>query len=425
MDFYYLILLLAILVILLWMGNAFLSTRSSGTKQKQLPEEEGATPVIEDKQKKTATRGSGNEESWMRSEESEPEGFEQTYPEPASSPQPASEPPAYPSPLEQEEKYLTVPVFFATDRTIEKEDKDHLIQFGSGRGTMQYGTCSISIPHSHKIGELESPSIFKLEFRENPEKHIVLLDVSVLDKQAYFEKLKAKDSALIFIHGYNVSFEDAARRTGQMKYDLQFPGPAIFYSWPSAGNKRSYTIDEQNIEWSQPHIKQFLEDVIEQTDVKRLYLVGHSMGTRGLTRALINLFDDNPLYRTRIKDIILAAPDIDADVFIRDIAPKITSGQNRVTLYASSRDLALAASDAVHGAPRAGHSGENLVVCDGVETVDASEVKTDFLGHSYFGDHNSTLSDIYYMIKEDLGADDRFGLQEVDSIKGRYWHFKK
>lgn len=425
MDFYYVILLLAILVILRLMWNTFLSTKSSGTKQEQLPEEEGATPVTDDKRKKTATRGSGNEDGWMGSEESEPEGFEQTSPEPAASPQPASEPPASQSPIEQEEKYLKVPVFFATDRTIEKEDQDNLVQFGSGRGSMQYGICNISIPHSHEIGELESPSIFKLEFRENPEKHVVLLDLSVLDKEAYFEKLKAKDSALMFIHGYNVSFEDAARRTGQMKYDLQFPGPALFYSWPSAGNKRSYTIDEQNIEWSQPNIKQFLIDVLEQSRIRHLYLVGHSMGTRGLTRALIDLFQEKPHLRERIKDIVLAAPDIDAAVFVRDIAPRITSDLNRVTLYASSRDLALAASDTVHGAPRAGHSGEHLVVCPGVETIDASEVKTDFLGHSYFGDHNSTLSDIYYMIKEDLGADDRFGLQGVDTLNGRYWHFKK
>ena len=55
----------------------------------------------------------------------------------------------------------------------------------------------------------------------------------------------ARDDAFLFIHGYNVTFEGAARRTAQMAYDLGFNGAAVFYSWPSQGTPTAYTIDEQ------------------------------------------------------------------------------------------------------------------------------------------------------------------------------------
>jgi esterase/lipase superfamily enzyme len=39
------------------------------------------------------------------------------------------------------------------------------------------------------------------------------------------------------VHGYNVSFDDAALRTAQLAYDLTFDCPAAFFSWPSKGTE--------------------------------------------------------------------------------------------------------------------------------------------------------------------------------------------
>ena len=134
---------------------------------------------------------------------------------------------------------------------------------------------------------------------------------------------------MIFIHGYNVSFEDAARRTGQMAYDLGFDGAPVFYSWPSQGDVARYTVDENNIEWSTPHLQAFLTDFLQKTEAAKVYLIGHSMGNRGLARAVAGLIDSQPELAGASAEIILTAPDIDADVFQQEIAPRLTAARTR------------------------------------------------------------------------------------------------
>ena len=51
---------------------------------------------------------------------------------------------------------------------------------------------------------------------------------------AFYELLRqtvnqsARRELFVFIHGFNVSFEDAARRTAQIHYDLKFDGAESF-----------------------------------------------------------------------------------------------------------------------------------------------------------------------------------------------------
>ncbi len=334
--------------------------------------------------------------------------------------------------------YAVVKVYFATDRQRDV-GKPPARRFsgersitggnGGGNGPLSYGSCDISIPRDHRMGQLESPSLWRLEFRDDPAKHVVLLDATVQDRDNFFAALKtqirasAGKSAFVFVHGYNVSFEDAARRTGQMAYDLGFDGAPVFYSWPSRGEVAGYTIDENNIEWSTPHISSFLADFLASTQAAQVYLVGHSMGSRGLTRAVADLLATQPQLAQKITELILSAPDIDAAIFKHDIAPKLAGARNPVTLYASSQDLALAASKAVHGYPRAGDSGAGMLIVAGVETIDATGVDTSFMKHSYFAEKRSALSDMFYLIRNQARADQRF-LDPVDTVAGRYWTFK-
>ncbi|MEH2287310.1 alpha/beta hydrolase [Nostoc sp.] len=47
--------------------------------------------------------------------------------------------------------------------------------------------------------------------------------------------------ALIFIHGYNISFEAAALRGAQLGCDLKIPSVRMaFYSWPSKAKLERY-----------------------------------------------------------------------------------------------------------------------------------------------------------------------------------------
>ena len=343
--------------------------------------------------------------------------------------------------------YAVVKVHFATDRqrdlgkpATQRFSAERSSSAGNGPGNgpgnrhdngaaISYGQCEISIPRDHRMGELESPSLWRLEFRADPARHVMLLSAEVDDPAHFFAALKeqiqasAGKDAFIFVHGYNVSFEDAARRTGQMAYDLGFDGAPVFYSWPSQGEVARYTVDENNIEWSTPHIRAFLADFLQKTDAAKVYLIGHSMGNRGLARAVADLLAAQPQLAQKITEIILSAPDIDAAIFKHDIAPQLAHARNPVTLYASSQDLALAASKAVHGYPRAGDSGAGMLIVAGVETIDATGVDTSFMKHSYFAEKRSALSDMFYLIRNQARADQRF-LDPVDTPAGRYWTFK-
>jgi esterase/lipase superfamily enzyme len=319
--------------------------------------------------------------------------------------------------------------YFATNRR-QLGSGNTKITFGAERGALAYGICEVSIPRHHQVGQLESPSIWRLEFREDPEKHVVLMSVKTQPKEAYFAQLTAaiagsrKRNAFVFVHGYNVSFEEAARRTAQMSYDLGYDGVPVFFSWPSRASLAAYTVDEQNIEWAEKGLRSFLEDFLARSGTAEVILVAHSMGNRGLTRAMASLLTKDPGLGAKVKEIILAAPDIDADVFKDTIAPALIAAQRPITLYASSRDLALTASKDVHGYARAGDAGPGLVILPGIETVDATRVDTSFLGHSYIGDSRSVISDMTALVLEGTRAEKRSGLELVNGSSGRYWTFK-
>jgi len=191
-----------------------------------------------------------------------------------------------------------------------------------------------------------------------------------------------------------VGFEDAARRTAQLAYDLGFDGAPILYSWPSRNRMVAYTEDEDSVQWTAFHLRAFLEELAERTKATKIHLIAHSMGNRALASALQVIAAEHRGQSSQLfRQIVLAAPDIGADT-VELLAHEIQPLARRITLYASAYDDALLISRLVHGVLRAGQTGQNLVVVAGIDTVDASGVKTDFLGHSYYGQSDSIVSDI-------------------------------
>ena len=228
-----------------------------------------------------------------------------------------------------------------------------------------------------------------------------------------------------FIHGYNVTFEDAARRTAQMSYDMGFSGAPVFYSWPSQGEIADYTVDENTVDWTVPHLKEFLSMVAAESGAQKVHLIAHSMGNRAMTNVLKGFADTYvsgtaPLFN----QVVLAAPDIDAEIFKRDIAPRIQKTAERVTLYASSNDKALLVSKSIHGAPRAGDVESGIIVISGIDTIDASLVDTSLVGHSYYGDNRSIISDMYLLVNLKLPPDKR-NLLPMEFEGGKYWAVKR
>jgi len=293
-------------------------------------------------------------------------------------------------------------------------------------GSLHFGECEISIPKAHRTGKLETPSILRLEFRPNPERHILLAATKTLAQKQFFESVAAavqvssNKEALVFVHGYNVSFEDAARRTGQIAFDLDFVGAPIFYSWPSGGRIADYTRDETNVAWSAPHFESFLQLLADHSGAERVHIIAHSMGNRAVCDSL-KAISRNPNSSIQLNHLILAAPDIDAETFA-ELAINLRRLAGRITLYESSRDKALIASKKFHGYPRA---GEPILVVPSVDTIDASEIDSDFLAHSYFSDNWPLLSDIHSILSRDETPDRRFGLRPIRHPNGTYYAFNR
>ncbi len=351
-------------------------------------------------------------------------------PAPRPAPAPASKPTAKAKANGDTRNYAIVRTFYATDRNrtgsaVPKE------MYGVDQAEMSYGVCDVSIPRRHKPGELESPSIWRLEFREDPERHVVLLAANAMPKDAYFAELARavtaakRRTAFVFVHGYNVTFEDAARRTAQISYDVGFDGVPVFYSWPSQGTTAGYPRDEETIQLTMPNQRRFLEDFFDRSAAEDVYLVAHSMGNRALARVLADLVEARPQVRARLKEIILAAPDINVEIFRQQIYPALAGAGRPITLYASSEDVALKASKEFHDYARLGDSRPAPVLLQGMESIDATGVDVSFLAHSYFAEASPVLSDLHTLILNGVRAAQRAGLTVVKTGPLPYWVFKR
>jgi esterase/lipase superfamily enzyme len=302
--------------------------------------------------------------------------------------------------------------------------------YGHLRGSLEFGSCEVSIPKSHQIGHLEAPSILRLEMHEDPAKHIILQKVEVQSRDQFLKGLQRcladspNQEAFVFIHGYNVTFEEAARRTAQLAYDLNFHGAPILYSWPARGEVLEYFSDETNADWTVADLKQFLSVLATQSGAKTMHLIAHSMGNRCLTQALHDLVQETPNQPVAFKECILVAADVDADTFRTRLFPVLVNGVKRVTLYASSNDRALLMSKQINGGyPRAGESGEGIVILPKLDTIDVSLVDTSLVGHSYYGDNTSFLSDLFYLLEKGLPPDQRNRLRSEVLEGSKYWIF--
>lgn len=148
------------------------------------------------------------------------------------------------------------------------------------------------------------------------------------------------------------------------------------------------------------------------------------MGNKILARSFDAIVADTTVRpMPRFNHIALTAPDIDERV-ITDIAARVYPLAQRITMYASDNDSALQLASEYTRSRRAGQAGANILIVPHIDTVDASNVDTSLVGHSYYGSNRSVLSDIYYVVRFNQSPDNRFLLRRIDVPRGRYWQFK-
>ena len=204
-----------------------------------------------------------------------------------------------------------------------------------------------------------------------------------------------------------------------MGFDLQVPGITAFYSWPSQGKLSAYPVDEASIEASEKYMTEFLLNLAEKTDIEKIHIIAHSMGNRGLLRAVQRIISQvQTITNIAFGQIILAAPDVDIDLF-KELAKGYRQLAERTTLYISSKDKALATSALIHQHGRAGFFPPVTVV-EGIDTVKVSKIDLTLLGHGYFADARLVLEDIRDLLINNTSPGQRRGRLEP-SEEGGYW----
>jgi esterase/lipase superfamily enzyme len=317
--------------------------------------------------------------------------------------------------------FVTTPVFFGTNRQRGPGAGETFL--GEPAESLSFGLAEVTIPVAkHRIGKVETPRWWTLFPNRNPEsRFITIADIEPMAQAAFCSKLASAiatstaSDLLIFLHGYNVTFEEAARRAAQFSYDLGFQGVVILFSWPSLGSLLRYPADEDRAAASSEALAQFLR-VFEGGPWRRVHLVAHSMGNRVMLLGLA----DNPRPSLSFGQIVFVAADVYVDVFAPKWRKLLDAGALPATSYTSKRDKALFISDFLHKADRIGFIEGAPYVTDGMDTIDASAVDTSFLGHGYFADERSLLTDLGILIRQGLAPAER-GLRAAPA--GKYWIF--
>jgi esterase/lipase superfamily enzyme len=329
------------------------------------------------------------------------------------------------------------PVWFATNR-----QPDGKGGFTSQRGErISRGHAQVFIPDAHKFGEIGSNFFTKLKRLDFRHDTISVEEILLEDDGSFYAVIRQDlrqahatslaDDALIFIHGFNVGFEDAAIRTAQIGVDLNIAeGAAGFFSWPSKGTVKGYPADEASMEASERLMADFLvefcENIPATRNARKIHLIAHSMGNRGLLRALQRIVADvHTRGKVTFGQIFLAAPDLDRDLFL-DLAHLYPMHAKRTTLYASDKDLPVHLSAKLHDAPRAG-TFLPYTTAPEVDTICVPNFDVDLLGHGYFATAEALLYDMNKLIVDNPPLP-RFRIDRLKDGKTEdenitVWHF--
>jgi len=286
-----------------------------------------------------------------------------------------------------------VTVYAATTRTREAADAN---VFTAGRSVdLNYARFTLSIPPTHKASNIEWAT-----GKPNPAKDFVVTDQSVLSAAAFAGevagggagKAGAKPRTIgIFVHGYNYNFQESLFRLAQMAADSGLDSTPILFAWPSQGSITGYVADREAVTYSRDYLQALLLSLTSVRGGDDILLFGHSMGSFLIMEVLRQLKLEGRTDILAKLRVVLAAPDIDADVF-RTQMQVIGKMPTPITMLVSKDDRALSASSLLDGDhPRVGRLDINdpkirdAAVKQGVRIIDISSLEaTDAFKHDRY-----------------------------------------
>jgi esterase/lipase superfamily enzyme len=279
-----------------------------------------------------------------------------------------------------------VPLFVATTRA---RPKDPLLMFAGERSrSLDFARVVISVPPNHVAGEIEWPR----SAVGDPAQHFVTTDRSFLKDETFIDGIRKAVAArppgertvLLFIHGYNTMFEEAVYRLAQIVNDSGFKGVPVLFTWPSRGQVLQYPYDRESAIFSRDELEEIMNQIARKSGATKFDVLAHSMGNmlfmETLRQAAIR---GNGTFGGKLGEVMLAAPDIDIDVFRKQIRTVLPL-RIPITIFVSADDKALGISKLVWGGEaRAGAttiSDPDVLARlekNNITVVDLSDVKTD------------------------------------------------
>lgn len=256
--------------------------------------------------------------------------------------------------------------------------------------SVNFAKVTVSIPPKHQAGNIERPSTA----RPDPRKHFVILDPQVIEGSSAFKTTLNGDLArrrssereiMFFVHGYNTDLPAAIMRVAQMKHDSGFDGIPVVFSWASRARTLDYVYDLNSALHARDDLLATAE-MVASTRTKGVNFISHSMGNFLMVEAmrqdqLRGGFNDSGKVRT----IVLASPDIDADVFAKQLSV-FPRNERKFYVLISADDKALAVSRRIAGGvDRVGDEPADKLAQLGVTVIDLTKVQdTSSLNHSKF-----------------------------------------
>lgn len=263
--------------------------------------------------------------------------------------------------------------------------------YGSARAPeLGMASVDVHIPPNHIAGELERPK----HLPPDPNTEFAVVSPGIYANDAAFiaginrelaKRPKSKRDILVFIHGYNTTTSDAILRIGQFVEDTGYEGVPVLFTWASAGQLTKYVYDMNSALSARPKFAQ-LAAILSKTNASGFDVFAHSMGTLLTMEGMLQSDLQGKLGKQgKLKSVILAAPDIDIDLFKSQLA-QLKHGKDKIYVLVSKDDSALRVSRILSGGvDRTGQANAAEVASFGVNVIDLSAIDDSSAGsHSKF-----------------------------------------
>lgn len=306
--------------------------------------------------------------------------------------------------------------------------------FSGERGSsVSFADIAISIPPdaNRAIGEVQWPE----GPTPDPWRQFTVVEASVLSREAAIAAFNARirktpqRQVLVFVHGFNTRFEEAVYRFAQIVHDSEANVTPVLFTWPSRGRLLQYGYDHESANFSRDALEKLLQALQRDPNVGEISILAHSMGNWVTLEALRQMAIRDRGLAPKIRNVMLAAPDVDFDVFRRQIA-QIGARSSIFTLFASREDEALAASRRFWGNTRLGAVDPNVEPFrdvldeDRIKVVDLTAIaSSDPLGHSTFASSPQVVRSIGVRLAQgqplkdgQAGVGDRLGLMTAGAV---------